>query len=167
MLKNYLKIAWKVLLRRKFFTFISLFGISFTLMVLMVATSLFDYAFGPQMPERETDRLLFVNTMREQIEGGYTSSGPFCYHFLSRNVRTLQTPEMVSINSVFTTVNSYVNNRKLVLDLKYTDQEFWDILDFNFRLCSRMYDVGISMAARVFIGSYVRDNYPGKLPLLP
>ena len=34
MLKSYLKLAWKVLLRRKFFTFISLFGIAFTLVVL-------------------------------------------------------------------------------------------------------------------------------------
>ena len=38
MLRNYIKIAYKVFLRRKFFTFISLFAISFTLMVLMVAT---------------------------------------------------------------------------------------------------------------------------------
>jgi len=30
-----------------------------------------------------------------------------------------------------------------------------------------MYDGGISVAARVLGGSYVRDNYPGKLPLLP
>ena len=36
MLKHYLSLAVKVLLRRKFFTFISLFGISFTLLVLMV-----------------------------------------------------------------------------------------------------------------------------------
>ncbi|MET3543392.1 hypothetical protein ABID22_004140, partial [Pontibacter aydingkolensis] len=26
-----------------------------------------------------------------------------------------------------------------------------------------MYDIGISMTARVFTGSYVRDNYPDKL----
>ena len=36
MLNHYLTLAVKVLLRRKFFTFISLFGISFTLLVLMV-----------------------------------------------------------------------------------------------------------------------------------
>ena len=30
MIRNYLKIAMKVLLRRKFFTFISLFGVSLT-----------------------------------------------------------------------------------------------------------------------------------------
>ena len=36
MLRNYLKLAVKVLLRRKFFTFVSLFGIAFTLVVLVV-----------------------------------------------------------------------------------------------------------------------------------
>jgi putative ABC transport system permease protein len=132
MLKNYLKIAWKVLLRRKFFTFISLFGISFTLMVLMVATALYDHAFGPQMPERDLDRLLFVNMMRESRDGGFMRSGPPSYHFLDRHVRTMSTPETVSINSVFTTVNSYINNRKLAIDLKHTDSEFWQVLDFNF-----------------------------------
>ncbi|AKQ47220.1 hypothetical protein TH63_18760 [Rufibacter radiotolerans] len=132
MLKNYIKIAWKVLQRRKFFTFISLFGISFTLMVLMVVTSLFDHAFGPQMPERDTDRLLFVNMMREQGEQGYNTSGPPSYYFLDHYVKKLQTPEKVSISSVFTMVNSYVNDKKLALDLKHTDQAFWEVLDFEF-----------------------------------
>ena len=131
MLKNYIKIAWKVLLRRKFFTFISLFGISFTLMILMVVTALFDHVFGPQMPERKMDQLLFVNMMRAQGEQ-YQMSGPPSYYFLNRYVRSLQTPEKVSINSVFHNVNSYVNNQKLALDIKFTDQEFWEILDFNF-----------------------------------
>ncbi|WP_192822885.1 ABC transporter permease [Rufibacter sp. LB8] len=132
MLKNYIKIAWAVLQRRKFFTFISLFGISFTLMVLMVVTSLFDHVFGPQMPERETDRLLFVNMLKEETKEGYSSSGPPSYYFLDRYVKKLETPEKVSINSVFITVNSYVNNKKLALDLKHTDQTFWEILDFEF-----------------------------------
>ncbi len=60
MLKNYLKIALKVLLRRKFFTFISLFGISFTLLVLMVVTALFDHSFAPRAPETHADRMLGV-----------------------------------------------------------------------------------------------------------
>ena len=40
MLKNYIKMAFKVLLRRKVFTCISLITISFTLMVLMVSDGL-------------------------------------------------------------------------------------------------------------------------------
>ena len=162
MLKNYIKIAWKVLLRRRFFTFISLFGISFTLMVLMVVTSLFDHVFGPQMPEREMDQLLFVNIMRKQLDDGHTQSGPPSYHFLNRHVRTLETPENVSINSVFVTVNSYVNNRKLALDIKFTDQAFWEILDFNFREGRPFGKQEVDNASRVaVINQSTRDKYFG------
>jgi putative ABC transport system permease protein len=50
MIKSYLKLAWKVLLRRKFFTFISLFGIAFTLVVLLLVTALLDHVAGPYAP---------------------------------------------------------------------------------------------------------------------
>jgi putative ABC transport system permease protein len=58
MLKHYIVLATKVLLRRKFFTFISLFGISFTLLVLTIATAMLDHAFGPAAPETRQDRTL-------------------------------------------------------------------------------------------------------------
>ena len=61
MLKHYLTLALKVLWRRKFFTFISLFGISFTLMVLTVITAMFDHAFGPGAPEPRLNRTLFAD----------------------------------------------------------------------------------------------------------
>ena len=60
MLKHYIVLATKVLLRRKFFTFISLFGISFTLLVLTIATAMLDHAFGPAAPETRQDRTLAV-----------------------------------------------------------------------------------------------------------
>ena len=58
MLKHYIVLATKVLLRRKFFTFISLFGISFTLLVLTIATAMLDHAFVPAAPETLQDRTL-------------------------------------------------------------------------------------------------------------
>jgi hypothetical protein len=51
MLKNYFKIAIAVLKRRKFFTFISLFGISFTLTILIVLTAFVDNVTSPNYPE--------------------------------------------------------------------------------------------------------------------
>ena len=54
MLKNYLKLAWKVLLRRKFFTFISLFGIAFTLVVLTLVTALLDHVVAAYPPRPNT-----------------------------------------------------------------------------------------------------------------
>jgi putative ABC transport system permease protein len=58
MLKNYFKIAIAVLRRRKFFTFISLFGISFTLTILMVLTAFMDNIINPTYPDMKRDRSL-------------------------------------------------------------------------------------------------------------
>ena len=60
MLNHYLVLAVKVLLRRKFFTFISLFGISFTLLVLTVVAALFDHSFGPGAEEPLQERTLYA-----------------------------------------------------------------------------------------------------------
>ena len=60
MIRNYLKMAWKVLKRRKFFTFISLFGISITLMILVLATSLLENNFGKNRPITLRDQMVFV-----------------------------------------------------------------------------------------------------------
>ena len=56
MLKNYFKIAIAVLKRRKFFTFISLFGISFTLTIIIVLTAFIDNVISPNYPETNRDR---------------------------------------------------------------------------------------------------------------
>jgi len=50
MLSNYIKLAWRVLGRKKFFTFISLFGISFTLGILMVILSFLQGELGTDAP---------------------------------------------------------------------------------------------------------------------
>ena len=51
MLKHYLTMTIAVLKRRPFYTAISLFGISFTLLVLMVVTAIADHALAPMAPE--------------------------------------------------------------------------------------------------------------------
>jgi putative ABC transport system permease protein len=133
MLKNYLKIALKVLSRRKFFTFISLFGISFTLVVLMVASALFDHVFGPLSPEIKTDRMLGIYSVRMELtEKGIARTGGAPYWFLDRYVRTLTTPEKVSVLATQTTVGAFKDGVKHILFLKRTDGQFWEILDFDF-----------------------------------
>ncbi|OWP62527.1 hypothetical protein CDA63_13540 [Hymenobacter amundsenii] len=133
MFLSYLKIAWKVLLRRKFFTFISLFGISFTLMMLLVMYAMVDYSVGPQMPELRTDRLLFITRMQLFYRDGGQSNSGLGYAFLDKYARTLRTPEKVSLSEHnFSTVAAYVGNQTLKLDLKRTDDVFWQVLNFDF-----------------------------------
>ena len=146
MIINYLKITWKVLMRNKLFTFISLFGISFTLIILIVAASFFDYFTKSNYPAKKLDRIAFISYVRtwdKQLgEKGYQnySSGSASYYLLDNYAQTLKTPVKVSINSAFVTqVNSYVNSQKLELKIKHTDDEFWNILDFKF-LAGRPYN---------------------------
>ena len=146
MIINYLKITWKVLMRNKLFTFISLFGISFTLIILIVAASFFDYFTKSNYPAKKLDRIAFISYVRtwekqlgEKSYNNY-SSGSASYYLLDNYVRTLKAPVKVSINSAFVTqVNSYVNSQKLELKIKHTDDEFWNILDFKF-LAGRPYN---------------------------
>src|SRR5439155_24575742 len=99
MLKNYLKIAIAVLKRRKFFTFISLFGISFTLSILMVLTAFIDKVVNDNYPDKKRDRSLYVNTMEEtgphSMNGGTPS-----FYFLTHYAGSLKTPVKIAISSV-------------------------------------------------------------------
>jgi putative ABC transport system permease protein len=130
-LRSYLKIAFKVLLRRKFFTAVSLFGISFTLVVLMVATAIFDHAIAPMAPETRQDRTLgvyFVQIVGESMRLRFTPGFPF----FDRYARSLSGVERMSIFSAAAVVNSYLGGARVQSSMKRTDGEFWKILDFSF-----------------------------------
>ena len=134
MLRNYLKTAVKVLLRRKFYTAISLFGICVTLVVLIVASALLDHMFAPQAPESRVDRLLGVYMISMRGEQ-FTSTTEPGYGFLDRWVRPLaELPqvERVALASSPATGVSYLSGRKIESKLRRTDGEYWRILDFKF-----------------------------------
>jgi putative ABC transport system permease protein len=133
MLKNYLKIAFKVFLRRKFFTFISLFAISFTLVVLMVAAAFLDHTFAPHAPENKQDRTLGIFFMEMKSPDDHaTWNGTVGYGFLDRYVRTLPNVERVSIFSEPELIHSYQKGEKIPVYIKRTDGAFWQILEFSF-----------------------------------
>lgn len=133
MLRNYLKMALKVLARRKFYTFISMFGICITLTILLVVYAFWEHTLGAHAPESNTDRSLLVTKItKTRNNGNNYSSGMLSYYFLDRYVRSLETPEKVSIHSSYRHVTSYVEGKRVELALKYSDAEFWEVTDFTF-----------------------------------
>ena len=131
MLTHYLVLAVKVLLRRKFFTFISLFGISFTLLVLTVVAALFDHSFGPGAEEPLQDRTLYAG--RAVMYGdNSTWSSNAGFKLLNGYARDLPGVERLSLYQNSHTVHSYLDGRKVSSGLKRTDDEFWRILQFEF-----------------------------------
>ncbi len=133
MLKNYFKIAIAVLKRRKFFTFISLFGISFTLTILMVGTAFLDKAISPDYPDYKRDRSLYVATMEMQnSKEGWLNRSDVSFYFLDHYVSTLKNVEMMAISSNAKASNAYVNNQKIVIEYKYTNADYWKVLEYTF-----------------------------------
>jgi putative ABC transport system permease protein len=132
MLKNYFKIAIAVLRRRKFFTFISLFGISFTLTILLVLTSFLDKIAGDSYPDRKRDRSLYVSRMSEWYKNNGMNSGPLSFYFFDHYARSLKTPVKMGITNGASSTNTYVNNKKISLSYKYTNADYWDIMEYDF-----------------------------------
>ena len=131
MLKNYFKIAIAVLRRRKFFTFISLFGISFTLTILMVLTAFIDKVVNDNYPDKKRDRSLYISKMELRGKESMNSSG-LSYYYINHYITKMKTPVKIAISSGFGFTNTYVNNRKVVINYKYANAAFWEVLDFDF-----------------------------------
>lgn len=135
MLRSYLVLACKVLLRRKFFTFASLFGVSFTLLVLTLAAAFLDHFFAPHPPETRLGRTLGVYGLAMTAEtpnGRATRTGFPGYAFLDRYLRDLPGAERVAVFQMQKPVLSYLGGQKVRSQLKRTDGAFWQILDFEF-----------------------------------
>lgn len=131
MFKNYFKIAIAVLKRRKFFTFISLFGISFTLTILIVLTAFIDKVINDDYPDRKRDRSLYINTLEQKGKNSMSSGAP-SFYFLNHFTSGLKTPVKVAISSAPNGTNTYVSNKKITINYKYVNADFWDVLDFEF-----------------------------------
>jgi putative ABC transport system permease protein len=133
MLKNYFKIAIAVLKRRKFFTFISLFGISFTLTILIVLTAFVNNLISANYPETNRDRSLYITMLQQKDTKHHGNmNNPASFYYLDHYVSTLKTPAKVAISSFFSATNTYINNKKLVINLKYTNDAFWEVMNFDF-----------------------------------
>jgi putative ABC transport system permease protein len=160
MLKNYFKLAIKVLGRRKFFTFISLFGISFTLMILMIATAFFESELGTNAPMTKRDQLVFApmvtlskeyqdttlvidtsyidnvanydTTYNYKPAGKSMSRSSLSYHFIKTYLTDIPFVDRMSIFSGNNSYDIFINGKKLNFSAVFTDEDFWNIYDFHF-----------------------------------
>lgn len=160
MLKNYFKLAIKVLGRRKFFTFISLFGISFTLMILMIATAFFESEMGGSPPLSKKDQMIFAPILSLSREfqdttiiidtsyvdglahydtsysynpaGRSMSRSSISYSFLMNHLSDIPFVEKKSVYNAGVSYDIFINGKKVNFSAVYTDANFWEIYDFKF-----------------------------------
>ncbi|MBZ0112274.1 MAG: ABC transporter permease [Thermoanaerobaculia bacterium] len=133
MLRNYLLTAYRVLLRRKFFTFVNLFAVALTLAVLTVVFALLQNFLAPMGEEQRSDHYLAVESATIRTENGsrvWTSSPG--YRMIERHFLTLETPDLVAFFTDPSEGTVFVDGRKLSPKVSATDANYWKILDFRF-----------------------------------
>ena len=161
MLKNYFTLAIKVLGRRKFFTFISLFGISFTLMILMLITAFFQTELGGDAPLGKKDQLVYLDyietfkqyqdtipevdsTMMDGVmrydttgfkyedSGRSMSRGPGSIKFWTTHMEDVPFVKTRTIYTAYQSFDIFINSNKLTFSSTFTDGNFFDIYNFKF-----------------------------------
>jgi putative ABC transport system permease protein len=152
--------AIKVLGRQRFFTGISLFGISFTLMILILLSAFLDAELGEHQPLGNRDRLVFLDRVIMKLEVPDTtyqvdsnlvegqmvydsipvinmnnrsfSSSSLSYSFADRYLRDIAGAVNYSFYSSSFNYDLFVRGKKLSFEAVYADERFWDIYNFRF-----------------------------------
>jgi putative ABC transport system permease protein len=192
MLSNYIKLAWRILARKKFFTFISLFGISFTLGILMVALSFLQSELGSNAPLSNKTDIVFVPGLRLQkihydtittIDTILTNSIEVydtTYEYNRRGTmrwnsefnNNLLEDRMSDLEHAFdrTIFNAgakhdvFVNGIKLTLNTLYGDPNYWNVFDHEIIKGRVFDDAEMKNAAKLVVISdkTAQDYFGGK-----
>lgn len=130
MLKNYIKLTFKVMLRKKYYTLLTLLGISLTIMIVTIFASFIDQIVSANPPEINRERTLILDKVAIYKDGKRTDAMP-SIRFLQKNIKGLQSVERISY---FTSREfiSFLHGKTTGHTLKYTDENFWKITDFKF-----------------------------------
>ena len=140
MFKNYLKITWKVLKRKKVYTFVTLAGIIIPVTFIVLITSFLVQLNSYESPKSNFKNVMFIDRVKwtqikEDGKINSTNNNPPTLFFINKYVKTLKSPEAVSVISADPFGDNdiiYQNNKPNEVSIKYTDSELWNIADFKF-----------------------------------
>jgi putative ABC transport system permease protein len=133
MLKNYFKIFLKVAMQNKLFTFLSLFGISLTIMFVMIFSMTISKITLGSGPEKDLKKIIFCQRVRTRethtgITGVFSCSRSLCEDHLKK----VKSADLISM---YTNTGSweFIFNGKYQLKRQTrTDAEFWSMYHYAF-----------------------------------
>ena len=96
----------------KSYYFISLFGISITLMMLTTLYSFLESTIGNTRPETNANRILEIKKIYLTGKGGKSISA-LSHYFINRYVTSLNSAEKVSVYSSPEEISLYIENQKI------------------------------------------------------
>ncbi len=137
MLKNYFKIFLKVAWQSKLFTFLSLFGISLTIMFVMIFSMTISKITSGSGPEKDLNKIVFCQRVKtKETHKGKKSEG---YSVASVSKRLceehLKKTKSADIVSMYSGPNQweFIFNGNYQKKLQnHTDAEYWKIFNYKF-----------------------------------
>ena len=155
-----LKLALRILRRRKFFTFISLFGISFTIMALVVISAMGDAAAGDNPPLSDRDLLVFATHFRSErvvpdtsytidssmVAGVMTydstmqigentesdNNSQLAIHLYNTMLQDMPGAVSQTYNAPAARFDSYLDGRKVSFAGNFTTSDYWEVFDYEY-----------------------------------
>lgn len=132
-MKTYIKLALYSLKKNPFFSFIILFGISITIMMIMFVGSLLETGYGNNGIYKDIDKVLIAQQLivKRTEKNGYSSSG-FSYSTFKDYFSKMKTPEVMSVSTMGFSGNLYYENFALKVQRMSIDQNFISIFPLQF-----------------------------------
>lgn len=137
MLKNYFKIFLKVASQSKLFTFLSLFGISLTIMFVMIFSMTISKITNGSGPEKDLKKIVFCQrvktreTHKGKVSNGYSISS--CGRSLCEE--HLKNVSSATLSSMYTGPNPWefiFNGQYQKMIQNQTDAEYFNVFNYKF-----------------------------------
>lgn len=168
MIKQYITQAIAQLRQHPIISAVSIIGTALAIFLIMLVVMMQQVKTAPFAPESNRDRFLHVKYMsisNKEWGEGNTSNGPMSVQTAKECFQSLKTPEAVTIYTcqVMTYPVSLPGQPSTGIDLRETDDVFWQVFDFSFiagkPYDKASYDAGLPVAvltesvARLLFGS--------------
>ena len=122
---------WKQLRKSRFFTFLSLFGMSIPVMIIMITVLKVEMSIEPGGPEKNTDEMLFLQQIKIKGEDGAEAWGGVPLNIIENHFTPMAAPNSLAFSATGST--TLFESRKVrELSLRYTNADFWRVFDFRF-----------------------------------
>ncbi len=121
---------FKIIRQNKFFTFLNLFGISITMMIILVAAIKIDTTIWPGDTEKNNDNMLFMNRLMFKNDNS-TSTGSMNLIIIEDYLEKMKTPEAIAFSSEQEW--SYIGEHGVEdFLIRSANSGLWQVFDFEF-----------------------------------
>jgi putative ABC transport system permease protein len=122
---------WEQLRKNRFFTFLSLFGMSIPVMVIMIMVLKVEMSINPGGPEKNNDEMLFIRQVKINGKDGAEAWGGVPLNIIEDHFRPLAAPNSLAFSATGS-ATFFKNSQARDLSLRYANADFWKVFDFRF-----------------------------------